>query len=732
VTFVAVIVAFAFLAALHTVGDFDAGWQMAEGRYVVEHHSVPNTDTLSYTAHGQPWIYPVFSGVALYLVFAKLGWAGLSWFCALMAALIVWMVTRRAAVGTAAVAILAIPLIADRATPRADLFTLLLLPAFLLVLLDARESKAKLWSLPLLMIAWVNMHPGFIFGLALLGWYVVAELLNRQLPRLKQNLPWLLATVIAVLLNPFGTRVLAEWGAILLSPFGPHRASAAQMELFIGEFSPTRFSPPSLFGASGLLQAMATAFVLLGVVSVAWLLWRRRLADALLLAAATYGALRYLRFQAVAALVIVILLGRLLDEWYMKQFEVSSSRARILRTAVPVTCVVASILFSAQYITNRYYVMSSSTSQFGVGESWWFPEREAEFLRREKIPGQLFHEYNVGGFVALRLAPEYPDYIDGRGGPFGEKMFIEQGLLLREPADSAAWQEMADRRGVNALMFSLARFGGLGGVDVAGFCRSQNWRPVYLDEVSIVLLRNTPQNRPWIDRLEVDCAKQHFASPSGSRMDRFNQYSNQASLFYVLGRDQGVFAALQNAEQIFPHDPNVHLTRGQTFQAEGHSRDAEAEYREALRRKETDTAWMALGGLLASNGRLTESRDAMRNAARLSPHPQNALKAMGQLSNALNDPDEALKDFDRAQTESPYKGEAEVLGTEFIAQLDQGRAEAWRQKYDLSKAINFQQRAALRTPTSQKRWVDLAKLCAAAGRQQEAEQAMERARKLAK
>jgi tetratricopeptide (TPR) repeat protein len=733
VALVTTLIAYAFLAGLHTVGDFDAGWQMATGRYVVEHHSIPSTDVLSYTARGAAWIYPIFSGVALYLVFAKLGWAGLNWLCALVAAFVVWMITRRRDFATVALAMLALPLIADRATPRADLFTLILLPAFLLVLIGARESaKPVFWAAPLLMIAWVNTHPGFIFGLALLVWYLAAEVVDRQFSRLRKNLPWVLATAAAVLLNPSGVKVLAQWGGIFFSISRPHAANAMQMEAFIGEFSPTRFSLMSLFGAAGLLQAVATAFILLGAAGVVLLLWRRRFAESLLLLGATYGALRYLRFQALAAIVIVIVLGRALDEWLVRDREGEASSTGKLRAISLVAVILLAIIFAAQFVSNRYYVMSSSTSQFGTGLSWWFPERAAEFMKRERIPGQLFHEYNVGGFVALQFSPEYPDYIDGRGGPFGSKMFIEQGLLLREPADSAAWQELAERRGVNALLFSLGRFGGLGSVDAADFCRSQNWRPVYLDEVSIVLLRNVPQNRPWIDRLEVDCAKQpiYDSNMNAPIERRFNKASNAAAVLYVLGRDQEALAALHDAEQIHPYDPNVHLTRGQILQAEGRMREAEAEFREALRRKQTDTAWMALGGLRASEGKLSEAREAFREATKISPHPHSANKSIGQLSNAMNEPDEALKNFDRAQAESPYKGDAELLATEFLAVLDQGRAEAWRRKGDPAKAIDFQERAVRRTPMSQKRWVDLAKLYGAAGRPQEEEQAMIRARAL--
>jgi tetratricopeptide (TPR) repeat protein len=730
---IAAAVVCSFLAALHTVGDFDAGWQMAMGRYVVQHHTIPSTDVLSYTGQVQPWIYPIFSGVLLYMVLAKLGWAGLSWICAMSAAFVTWLITRRGSFATAALAVIAAPLIADRASPRGDLFTLILLPALLLVLLAVRERDAKPWMLPLLMVAWVNTHPGFIFGIALLVWYVVAEVIDREWPRLRRNLGWVAATVIAILVNPWGVRIVAQWGGIFLSPFRSAiapQANALHMEAFIGEFSPTRFSFDSLFGTAGLLQAVVAWIIVIGGIGFLFALWRRRFADSLLLVGATYGAFRYLRLQALAAIVIAIVLGRLLDEW----LSASESNERVQRigpTALYTATVLVAVVFSAQYVSNRYYVMSSSISQFGAGRSWWFPERAAEFLKREKIPGRLFHEYNVGGFVTLRFVPEYLDYIDGRGNPFGPDLFIEQALLLAQPADSAAWQQVADKRGINTLMFSTARFGGLGSVDVAGFCRSQNWRPVYLDEVSMVVVRNAPQNRQWIDRLQLDCAKQQFPEPSGGRIDRFNAYSNRASLFYVLGRDQDAFYALQHAEQLYAYDPNVHLTRGQILQAEGKSREAEAEFREALRRKETDTAWTALGSLLAAEGRLSDSREAMRHAAQLSPHPQNAYKALGQLSNALNDPDAALKYFDRAQLESPYKGQAEILGTEFYAQLDQGRADAWRRKGDSSKAIEFQELAVRRTPGSQKRWVDLSRLYEAAGRKQQADDAMQHAEQLA-
>ena len=45
---------YAALAGLRTITDPDTGWQLATGRYIAQHRSIPSTDVLSYTAQGQP------------------------------------------------------------------------------------------------------------------------------------------------------------------------------------------------------------------------------------------------------------------------------------------------------------------------------------------------------------------------------------------------------------------------------------------------------------------------------------------------------------------------------------------------------------------------------------------------------------------------------------------------------------------------------------------------------
>src|ERR1035441_10420118 len=75
--FILLVLLSALCAGLHTVADYDMGWQLATGRYVVQHHQIPRTDVLSFTSAGKPWAYPPFAGVLLYLTYCAFGYAGL-------------------------------------------------------------------------------------------------------------------------------------------------------------------------------------------------------------------------------------------------------------------------------------------------------------------------------------------------------------------------------------------------------------------------------------------------------------------------------------------------------------------------------------------------------------------------------------------------------------------------------------------------------------------------------
>src|SRR5690349_8147235 len=101
------VVGYALLAGFRTLSEYDLGWLLATGRWIAQHRQIPSTDVFSYTAQGQPWIYPVGSGLIFYGVYALGGYALLSWLGAAVCAVTTGLLLRRGSVIHALLAVLA-------------------------------------------------------------------------------------------------------------------------------------------------------------------------------------------------------------------------------------------------------------------------------------------------------------------------------------------------------------------------------------------------------------------------------------------------------------------------------------------------------------------------------------------------------------------------------------------------------------------------------------------------
>ncbi len=700
---------YAVLAGLRTITDADTGWQLASGRYILQHHQIPTTDVLSYTARGAAWIYPALSEVLLYLLYLLGGFAALSWLnAAACAATVAYAFLGEAGIAAAVLAMLAIPKIAYRTAPRADLFTTLLF-AILLVLLwrRFRGRRAPLWLIPVVFCIWANTHLGFIAGFALLAAYVVMELAEFLVAdrraaaraRLRSAIPWLVAAVPATLINPFGWRI---YGAL----FRQESGMSAQQNV-IAEWRHVPLNAATLSEAFRWRDPSSSYFWLLAlaIVAAALALKRKSLGPALLLLGSAYLSLQHIRFQALFAVVAIVVaapfLAGLVPVRLPEPVSEKSPTPRRRKTAdkrpsTPILARYANVLTAAvaiitigllgvrsyDLITERAYIAAGDVNLFGAGLTSWYPEGAAAFVAREKLPGNIFHDYNLGGFLSFRLGPQYPDYIDGRALPFGELM-SEQRQLMRQPPDSPAWQQEADKRGINTLIFSLARYWGLGGGALRQFCASTVWKPVYLDAVSIVLLRDQPENSELIKRFAVDCQAARFEAPpalvaDGSirgRAELFNFYANAGSILFKLARNSEAEIALDRALRMFPEEPFLHQIRGQLYQASGQPRQAEREYLVSARLKPVEATWAALAMMYSAERRYTEAVRALEEAARLSTHPSQYYVSLGSLYIGMHQPQNALSAFDAAVENSSY--EPPEIKADIDSQVAQGRARAW-------------------------------------------------------
>jgi len=743
---------YAFLAGFHTLEDFDLGWQLASGRWIVQHHQIFSNDVFSYTAAGQPWIYPALSEIFFYACFLVGGYALLTWLGALASASTVAILLRKNSVAVAMLALIAVPMIASRTQPRAEMFSTILFAAYLTLLWKHyRNHRAALWLLPFLMMLWVNLHPGFISGVLLSLVYVCIEGLDcisaekraRAIERLRRAWIWLVLTAVATILNPWGRGIYAAlW----------RQARAQNLHnIWIVEWGGIHPSWNSFVQAIDLRDPQSSFWwlALVALACTGYALWRKQWGAAVLLAGSLILTFRHQRVQGLFACVVVIVGGSLLEDLLTtedgqkaapKKNPVRVRRSQFVRiyglAAILILVAATSILRSVDLVTNRYYMRSDQLAAFGTGLSWWFPERAVQFLEREKPPGNVFNGYSLGGYLTWRLYPEYRDYIDSRALPFGPELFFRAYDLAAEPPDSEAWTHEAEARGINTILAPISRYHGMTVFpQLHNFCHSKTWTPVYMDEVSVVILRRTPATNAIVDRLQIDCDKKVFdvpteASTGRAKIDAFNAWANAGGVLYSVERYPEALAYLNRAQQIYPDNANVHLLSALVFEQLGQAAHAETEFRTSLKLDPDDETFFDLGLFYMTQKRYADAAEIFQDSAESSARPHEMWMMQGQALLQMHQPESALAALEKAEAANPFGDSGETLGATFNSMIATGRAKACYQLGQLSQAVSFQEDAVRLAPHDPKLWLGLADLYQEQGRSEDAAKARARAGEL--
>ena len=216
------------------LADADIGWHIRTGEQILQTHSLPRTDPFSSTMRGQPWFaWEWLYDLVLGILYRACGLNGVVWLCAFIVAgvfaLLLSQLLRR---GTGLLLAIALMLLAEAAStihlyarPHivSWLFSLLWFVALEKWAGWNQREKGKLprwlpWFFPASALLWVNLHGGWLFGIALLAIYTFAAWVEslyeadafvalRVAQRARAMAVTWLASLAATLVNPFGWRL---------------------------------------------------------------------------------------------------------------------------------------------------------------------------------------------------------------------------------------------------------------------------------------------------------------------------------------------------------------------------------------------------------------------------------------------------------------------------------------------------------------------------------------------
>lgn len=437
-----------FISTTREVTDPDFWWHLRAGQYIFETRTIPHTDIFSFTFAGREWItHEWLSEVLIYAVFKWLGWGGLVVAFALIVTVAFGISYANCEESGAhpLVSWVAVMLGAATTAPvwgvRPQMFSLLLTSIFMALLSHYLRgySRRFVWLLPPLMLLWVNLHGGYVLGLALtmlaLFGLVLDGLIEKQsLSEILRHVgPLAFAFIVCVLvvpLNPNGARMFSY-------PF--ETLSSTVMQEHIEEWFSPNFHQARFLPLAALMFATFAALAL----SVR----RVRLSELLMLCATGYAVLRSGRHLPIFAFAAIPLLAEHASLWIKSHrpglrlaapAKIVSRQQALLRSAVLVLALGVGVMNVRQVMARQSHV-----------EAQEFPVSAVEFIVAENPPGPIFNWYDWGGYLIWKLYPERRVYIDGRADVYGDA-FIEE--FLRASKGEGDWRAPLRRFDVRTVI----------------------------------------------------------------------------------------------------------------------------------------------------------------------------------------------------------------------------------------------------------------------------------------
>ncbi len=472
----------------------DLGRHLKNGEVILHGQAagVLHTNFYSYAAGEYPFVnHHWLAGVVFFLVWKLGSFDGLTLFYSLLVILALaisyWTAQRVSnPLVAAALAALIVPIVAQRDQVRPEAFTYLLTVVFYWVLLAWSEGWITDWGLawlPVLMLLWINLHIGFVFGFLVLGAFAL-RLWARAADR-RHWTAWSVASaacIVAALANPAGI-----YGLLYpLHIFGNYGYDIAE-NLSLAGIADRHWSwTYDLFLA------------LLGL-SAAVCLWRwlgqktthkpgQKTAhkpaktparqpfwpQAALLAILGLGGVVMIRNQPLFCLLMVPLLAELLGD--LK----GGVKQNWVQWVAMGACGVGLLCVATE--------AQERSSNFGLGLKPGV-NNAAEFLRANGITGPLFNDFDIGGYLIYN---GYQVFVDGRPEAYPPGFF--QNDYIPALSDSAVWERLDGKYHFNAIVISLQD--GFPPIEkfILTRVRDGEWAPVYTDFYSLIFVRRNDQN----------------------------------------------------------------------------------------------------------------------------------------------------------------------------------------------------------------------------------------------
>jgi hypothetical protein len=505
------------------LGDADIGWHIRTGEGILAMHSLPRTDPFSSTMQGQPWfawewLYDLLLGILHHAC----GLNGVVWLCALLVAAIFAMLLAQLVQRGTGLLLGVVLMLLSEAASTIHLYARPHIVSWLFSLLwfvalekwerwEGREHgqppRWLRWFFPASMLLWVNLHGGWLFGIALLGIYTFAALVESwrtpeafaaiRAAHRARAMAWAwVASAVATLMNPYGWRLHAHIYRYLTDRYLMNR---------IDEFKSPDFHSwaPRCFAIILMLTLIA--------------FWGNRLSDAgkklrfshlLIVLLAAYAGFYSSRNLPVSSMLLVLVAGPILWENFVSLSDKPGVWRWLRNGAARISSFSKRMGAQEMELRGHLWPVVSVAFAFAIClQGGWLGSRQlihaqfdpqkmpvaaVTFLEKESQgsapnPDPVFSTDAWGGYLIYRINPGrmYPGrkvVVDDRHDLYGSDR-IRQYLILAQA--EPGWQGVLEKWQIRTALLPT-------GSTLANLLRElpQDWRVAYEDKVAVVLERH--------------------------------------------------------------------------------------------------------------------------------------------------------------------------------------------------------------------------------------------------
>lgn len=442
--FVAILIGYVFTPlSKGLLFDAGTGWHIRTGDHILASGAVPRADFFSYPRAGDPWFaWEWLYDVLLSAIHSAAGLNGVLVWSVLLIAVTFHLLFRIAHQRSGSLLVAsALVILAGRASvvhylARPHLVSWLFTLLFVIGLEDLQDGRRRALAwLPLIMVLWVNMHGGFVVGLALIGVYGAANCatwLTSSTPSARQ-----LARALAARLGVLGVLVFA---ATFVNPYGfnlhLHVAGYLTDSYLLHHIE--EFASPDFHGAAAISFEVLLGVALLAVaLSEQARTWR----VLLLTAFSVHLALMAVRNLPISSILLVIAIAPALGEalkaaalkarlrghrraWSCRlaAFDVRVSAVQAQLRGHALALIVAATTIAVVASGGRLLSAPVLHAGFDPGH---MPARAVDYLRENAITSHVAVPDGWSGYLIYRLHPDIRLYMDDRHDFYGAQYVAE-------------------------------------------------------------------------------------------------------------------------------------------------------------------------------------------------------------------------------------------------------------------------------------------------------------------